>query len=77
MNKEFIGTGYIGGARTVNQFCEANSISHTLFYELLKKGQGPRVIKAGRRTLVGCEAEIDWRAQMEAEAASQSQQAPA
>lgn len=74
MNKQFIGAGYTGGSRTVIQFCEANGISHTLFYELLKKGKGPRIIKAGRKTLIGYEAEIDWRATMEADAAAQNTQ---
>ena len=74
MNRQFIGTGF-SGANTVSQFCDANNVSRTLFYELLKRGKGPRIFKAGRRTLVSTEAGADWRAQMEAEAAGQSQKA--
>ena len=73
MNQQFVTTG----ARTVRQFCDANNISHTLFYELQKRGKGPRIIKAGRRTLVGSEAEIDWRAQMEKDAAADMQKVAA
>ena len=69
MNKQFLNTGFVG-ASTVPQFCDRNNISRTLFYELIKRGKGPRVFKAGRKTLIGPEPEIDWRAQMEAEHAA-------
>ena len=54
------------GARSVVQFCDANCVSRTLFYELQKRGIGPRTFKAGRRTLISVEAEVEWRAKMEA-----------
>ena len=52
---------------TVNEFCaEHGGISRVLFYKLLKEGNGPRLMKVGRRTMVTAEAAADWRKQMEA-----------
>lgn len=52
---------------TVPQFCEGHNISRTHFYELIKQGRAPRLMKVGRRTLISQEAQIDWRKRMEAE----------
>lgn len=53
------------GAVTVSQFCERYRIGRTHFYQLLKDGKGPRLMKAGRRTLVSAKAESDWVEQSE------------
>ncbi len=69
MNKQFIGSGYVShshAAYTVAQFCAAHCISRTHFYELIKQGLAPRLMKVGRRTLISAEASADWRKQMEA-----------
>ena len=50
---------------TVAQFCAAHNIGRTLFYELVNQGQGPRLMKVGRRTLVSMEAAADWRKSIE------------
>ncbi len=50
---------------SVTEFCREHGISRGLFYQLLKEGRGPRVIKAGRRTLISREAAEDWRRRME------------
>ncbi len=50
---------------SVAEFCREHGISRGLFYRLLREGRGPRVIKAGRRTLVSCEAAEEWRRRME------------
>ena len=52
-------------ARTVKQFCGANQISHVHFYELLKRGLGPRTMKVGRRRLITLEAEAEWHRRLE------------
>jgi predicted DNA-binding transcriptional regulator AlpA len=52
-------------AQTVEEFCQAHRISRGTFYNLLKDGRGPRVMKVGARTLVGTEAAADWRRRME------------
>lgn len=55
-------------AYTVDQFCAAHGgMGRTLFYELVKRGTAPRTFKAGRRTLISCEAAAEWRAAMEAQ----------
>ena len=53
-------------AFTVPEFCEAHRISRALFYILARDGRGPRVMKAGRRTLISAEAAGEWRRKMEA-----------
>jgi hypothetical protein len=59
-------------ALTVQQFCFAHAISRSLFYVLLKRGDGPRLLKAGRRTLVTADAAADWRHRMEAATAGEA-----
>jgi excisionase family DNA binding protein len=57
---------------SVNEFCEANSISRFTFYQLLKRGEGPAIMKVGRRTLVSHEASEAWRRAMERNARTSS-----
>jgi hypothetical protein len=52
-------------AFSVAEFCEAHRISRALFYLLLKEGNGPRLMRVGRRTLVTVEAAAEWRRRME------------
>jgi predicted DNA-binding transcriptional regulator AlpA len=56
-------------ASSVSEFCQAHGISRGMFYNLVRDGRGPRVMKVGTRTLISHEAAADWRRQMEAEAA--------
>ncbi len=51
---------------TIPEFCDAYSISRSKFYEILKAGFGPRIMKVGRRTLISVEAAEKWRARIEA-----------
>ena len=55
-------------ALSVAEFCRQHGISRGLFYNLLRDGQGPRIMKAGRRTLISEEAAGEWRRRMEAAA---------
>jgi len=55
-------------AYTVDEFCQAHRLCRATLYNLLKRGRGPRTMKAGSRTLISIEAAADWRRQMEAEA---------
>ena len=50
---------------TVDQFCASNQFSRVHFYELLKGGLGPRIMKLGRRTLITKHAETEWHRRME------------
>ncbi len=52
-------------ALTVDEFSQAHGISRGTFYNLLKEGKGPAVMKCGARTLISIEAAADWRRQME------------
>jgi hypothetical protein len=53
-------------ALSVVGFCRAHDISRALFYLLLKRGGGPRVMRVGGRTLVSTKAAAEWRDAMEA-----------
>ena len=55
-------------AFSVPEFCEARRISRALFYLMLRDNRGPRLMKAGRRTLISREAAESWRREMEAAA---------
>lgn len=57
---------------TIPQFCDGHNISRTHFYELVKQGKAPRLMKIGRRTLISAEAAADWRKRMEEETAGAS-----
>ncbi len=50
---------------SVPEFCQDNRISRSHLYNLLRQGKGPRIIKAGRRTLVTQEAAAEWRHRLE------------
>ena len=50
---------------SVEGFCKSHSISVPFFYNLVKEGKGPRLMKVGRRTLISAEAAKDWRERME------------
>ncbi len=52
-------------AWTIDEFCQAHGISRATFYNLLKRGAGPRVMHVGARRLVSEAAAADWRQQME------------
>ena len=46
---------------TVPEFCLQHRISRSLFYKLVKEGHGPRLMRAGKRTLITSEAADAWR----------------
>lgn len=54
-----------GDVYTVDEFCESHRISRVFFYNLLRGGNGPRIIKIGKRTLISKEAAATWRRRME------------
>ncbi len=56
-------------AFSVDEFCAAHRICRANFYGLLKKGEGPRIMKVGGRTLISVEAAADWRRAREADTA--------
>lgn len=52
-------------ALSVSEFCAQHRISKGSFYNLLKAGLGPVIMKVGARTLVSAEAAEAWRRKME------------
>lgn len=52
-------------AYSVQQFCEAHSLSRATFYRLIQLGTAPAVMKCGKRTLISKEAAEEWRRGME------------
>lgn len=62
-----------GGAFTVAAFCQRHGISRAKFYQLLSTGEGPRIFKIGRRTLISTEAALAWRQSMEERTAARQE----
>lgn len=50
---------------SIKEFCELHAISRSFFYLLRDKGEAPRLMKVGRRTLISAEAAAEWRRNME------------
>jgi hypothetical protein len=48
-------------AYSINEFCQRHGLSRSGFYNALKSGQGPAVMRVGNRTLIGREAAERWR----------------
>ena len=60
---------------TISEFCDANAISRSTFYDLVKCGQGPALMLVGKRTFISTEAAEDWRRKAEQRAAARTVQA--
>ncbi len=54
---------------TVDEFCQSHRISRGTFYNLLKAGRGPAIMKIGHGTRISEEAAAAWRRKLEADAA--------
>jgi predicted DNA-binding transcriptional regulator AlpA len=52
-------------AFSIPEFCRRHGISRAHFYNLSKAGDGPAVMRVGRRTLISAEAAAEWRRRME------------
>jgi hypothetical protein len=52
-------------AYSVVEFCRAHRISRAHLYNLINRGDGPTLMKVGKRTLVSGEAALAWRKRME------------
>ena len=51
---------------TVDEWCFQRRICRATFYNLLKAGKGPKVLKIGSRTTITAEADEEWRLAQEA-----------
>jgi hypothetical protein len=54
---------------TVEEWCHKHRLCRATFYNLRKVGKGPRILKAGSRTLITSQADLDWQREREAETA--------
>jgi len=70
MDKQFEGIAGHRAALSVDAFCEKYGICRASFYNLLKTGRGPKVLKIGTRILISAEADDAWRAEREAPSAN-------
>jgi predicted DNA-binding transcriptional regulator AlpA len=52
-------------AYTVGEYCSSIGICRASLYNLWKRGQGPRRMKVGSRTLISVEAAAEYRRQCE------------
>src|SRR6202035_6064586 len=52
-------------AYSIEEFCRRHNVSHGTFYNMRKRGQGPREARAMTRVLITKEAAADWRRQIE------------
>jgi hypothetical protein len=59
-------------AYSIAEFCRAHRLSRAFFYILQKRGEGPTVMKVGKRRLVSEESARNWRERMERAVALQS-----
>ncbi len=47
---------------TIDEFCSAHgNIARSFFHKLVNQGEGPRLLKIGRRTMITLEAAEEWR----------------
>ena len=53
-----------GLAFSIETFCRAHDISRPFLYSMWKDGNGPDVMRIGRRVLIPVEAATAWRERM-------------
>jgi len=54
---------------TIEEWCRKRRISRGLFYKMLQAGSAPRTVKIFKRRIIPFEADAEWQAAREAEAA--------
>jgi predicted DNA-binding transcriptional regulator AlpA len=55
-------------SQTVDDFCTSHGISRGLFYNMSRRGEGPRTFKIGRCRRISQAAALEWIAAQEAAA---------
>jgi hypothetical protein len=48
-------------AFTIPEFCRRHGFSQSHYFALAAAGEGPRVMRVGKRVLISREAAADWR----------------
>jgi hypothetical protein len=54
-------------AYSVREFCDSHGISLSMFHKLRNQGEGPRLMRVGRRVLISTAAAAAWRRKHERE----------
>jgi hypothetical protein len=54
-----------GEVFTIEEFCSAHRISRAHYFNICHRGEGPQVMKIGKRRLISREAAAVWRRQCE------------
>jgi predicted DNA-binding transcriptional regulator AlpA len=57
---------YSERSMTIAEFCKLHGIGRSTFYDLCKRGLGPRMLPIGRGRRISAEANRDWIKMMEA-----------
>lgn len=47
-------------AYTIAEFCQAFRVSRGHFYNLVRRGEGPRLLRVGKRVLVSADSVAEW-----------------
>jgi len=53
------------GSFSIAEWCRYRGICPATFYNHLRRGGMPAVVKIGRRTIITAEADAEWRVRME------------
>ncbi|WP_082173204.1 helix-turn-helix transcriptional regulator [Methylobacterium platani] len=60
---------------TIHEWCERHKLSRASFYNLLKAGKAPRIMKVGAAVRITDDADRDWCRAREADALMKQQEA--
>ena len=60
---------------TILEWCERHKLSRASFYNLMKAGKAPRIMKVGSAVRITDDADRDWCRAREAEAVSRMMEA--
>ena len=52
-------------AYTIDEFCMAHRISRRTFYDLIERGEGPKLTYIGSKKIISAEAAGRWRRERE------------
>ena len=52
-------------AFTIQEFCRRHGFSMSKYFEMAAAGEGPRVMRLGKRVLISKEAAASWRCERE------------
>jgi hypothetical protein len=58
------------GSFTIDEWCEHRRVKRSTYYKMRQLGQGPRLHYALSKPLISVEADAQWQAEREAEAAN-------